>query len=443
MDIGIVGAGIAGLSAAYDLLNEGHTVTVYEANAHAGGLAAGFRDPAWDWHMEHFYHHLFQTDDSMIKLVGELGIDDKLFFRRPITSTYYQGKIYPFDSALRILQFPPFNLIRYARFGLVTILLRYIFRDWQKLEQTTADEWMRRWYGDVVYETSWRPLLINKFGPYFQEVNMAWMWARMVARSFSLGYFEGGFQTLVDALVGAVEGRGGQLRLKTPVTGLSSLEDGRLSLESGAGQAVHDRVLATTSPQLLARLAPALSGDYLGKLLDLKSMGAVVMVFALDRQFFQDGTYWLNVPASSADKLQNTFPFLALVEHTNFVDNVHYNGDHLLYCGDYVPPEHPYLEMSQEDLSQRFTSHFAAFNSEFRPDWIRQEWLFRTRYAQPVPLVNHSQYIPAIQTPLPNLYFASMSQVYPWDRGTNFAVEIGRRAAAIMLGRDVPSASWE
>jgi protoporphyrinogen oxidase len=264
-----------------------------------------------------------------------------------------------------------------------------------------------------------------------------------VARSFSLGYFEGGFQTLVDALVGAVEGRGGQLRLKTPVTGLSSLEDGRLSLESGAGQAVHDRVLATTSPQLLARLAPALSGDYLGKLLDLKSMGAVVMVFALDRQFFQDGTYWLNVPASSADKLQNTFPFLALVEHTNFVDNVHYNGDHLLYCGDYVPPEHPYLEMSQEDLSQRFTSHFAAFNSEFRPDWIRQEWLFRTRYAQPVPLVNHSQYIPAIQTPLPNLYFASMSQVYPWDRGTNFAVEIGRRAAAIMLGRDVPSASWE
>jgi hypothetical protein len=56
------------------------------------------------------------------------------------------------------------------------------------------------------------------------------------------------------------------------------------------------------------------------------------------------------------------------------------------------------------------------------------------KLAQPIPLVNHSRHIPSIQTPLPGLYFASMSQVYPWDRGTNFAVEIGRRAARMMLG---------
>ena len=74
------------------------------------------------------------------------------------------------------------------------------------------------------------------------------------------------------------------------------------------------------------------------------------------------------------------------------------------------------------------------FNPDFRPDWVKKTWLFRTRYAQPVPLVNHSRNIPAIKTPLAGLYFASMSQVYPWDRGTNFAVEIGRRAARMMIG---------
>jgi hypothetical protein len=37
-----------------------------------------------------------------------------------------------------------------------------------------------------------------------------------------------------------------------------------------------------------------------------------------------------------------------------------------------------------------------------------------------------------LRTPIPNLYFSSMSQVYPWDRGTNFAVAIGRKAAAFM-----------
>ena len=39
-----------------------------------------------------------------------------------------------------------------------------------------------------------------------------------------------------------------------------------------------------------------------------------------------------------------------------------------------------------------------------------------------MPLVNHSRNIPAIPTPLPGLWLASMSQVYPWDRGTNYAV---------------------
>ena len=72
-------------------------------------------------------------------------------------------------------------------------------------------------------------------------------------------------------------------------------------------------------------------------------------------------------------------------------------------------------------------------NPEFRRDWIRKTWLHRAKYAQPVPLVNHSKNIPDIRTPIPGLYFASMSQVYPWDRGTNFAVEIGRKAAKMMM----------
>jgi hypothetical protein len=59
--------------------------------------------------------------------------------------------------------------------------------------------------------------------------------------------------------------------------------------------------------------------------------------------------------------------------------------------------------------------------------------MFRTRYAQPIPELNHSEAIPDVRTPIPGLWFASMSQVYPWDRGTNFAVEIARRTATEML----------
>ena len=182
---------------------------------------------------------------------------------------------------------------------------------------------------------------------------------------------------------------------------------------------------------MLSRLAPALPADYLGRLQNLKSMGAAVLVLALRRQLM-DKTYWLNLPAHSPDKRQSEFPFLALVEHTNYIDRRHYGGDHLVYCGDYITPDHDYLSMSEEDLTAIFTEALKRINADFESSWIRKSWVFRTRYAQPVPEVNHSRLIPSLRTPIDNLYFASMSQVYPWDRGTNFAVEIGRTAAKHM-----------
>jgi len=120
------------------------------------------------------------------------------------------------------------------------------------------------------------------------------------------------------------------------------------------------------------------------------------------------------------------------VEHTNFIPEEHYGGDHIIYCGDYLPPEHEYFRLSKEELLERFLPAFQRFNPDFDPSWVKDCWLWRTAYAQPIPAVNHSRNIPELRTPVRGLYFASMSQVYPWDRGTNFAVEIGRRAAGMI-----------
>jgi protoporphyrinogen oxidase len=275
--------------------------------------------------------------------------------------------------------------------------------------------------------------LIGKFGTDFNRVNMAWLWARLYVRSFKLGYFKGGFQTFVDRLADKVTALGGEIKLTCPVQKIKREANGRFTLTVDGQSVSFDACLATTSPGLLSKLAPDLPQIYLKQLLNLKSMAAVVMTFALKRPLMAaSNTYWLNIPASSPDKSQNELPFLALVEHTNYIDKTHYGDDNIIYAGDYVQPDHPYMQMSHAELETVFTASFTKINPEFRPDWIRKSWLFRESYAQPVPLLNHSDNIPTIHTPIPGLYFASMSQVYPWDRGTNFAVEIGRRAARLI-----------
>ena len=433
MNIAILGAGFTGLSAAYDLARAGHAVTIYEAADHVGGLASGFQEPHWEWSVEKFYHHWFAGDRHVLGLIRELGWQDKVLFPRPLTVMYHAGRFYPFDSVFRAILFPGLGWgVHKVRFGLVGLYLR-LTNNWRPLERVTVEDWMRRWAGNRVYEMMWQPLVIGKFGEkYYRQVNMAWMWARLKARTTRLGTFEGGFQRFADLFAERLCTMGVAIRLRTPVTYIGRRgERGPLIVRSDTEEK-YDRVLVTFSPQAFAKLAPSLPASYLEGLQRLQSMGAVVMTVALKQRLSPEGYYWYNLPKSAG------FPFLALVEHTNFVSPKHFGGDHIVYMGDYLEPEHEYFHLSQEELLERFLPALTRINPAFEPSWVKKAWLFRTAYAQPVPPVNHSANIPPIETPLPGLYFASMSQVYPWDRGTNFAVEIGRRAARRMMDEQDP-----
>lgn len=427
MRIAIIGAGFSGMAAAYDLAKAGHEVTIYESADYVGGLASGFKEPHWDWWVEKYYHHWFASDKHMLGLIKELGWEDKVLFPRPFTVMYHEGKFYPFDSILKAILFPGLGWgVNKIRFGLVGLYLR-LTNNWRALEKVSVDEWMRKWAGNKVYELMWKPLVIGKFGErYYKQVNMAWMWARLKARTTRLGTFEGGFQRFADLFADTLREMGVEIRLQTPVT--------RIKRETGAGgvsvrsktSEAYDKVLVTLSPEAISRLVPSLPEEYLHGLRSMKSMGAVVLVLALKHRLSEEGYYWYNLPKEAG------YPFLALVEHTNYVGAEHFGGDHIVYAGDYLEPEHEFFRLSQEELLERFLPALEKFNPAFERDWVKKAWLFRTAYAQPVPLVNHSQNIPAIETPVEGVYFASMSQVYPWDRGTNFAVEIGRRAARMM-----------
>ncbi len=431
MQIAIIGAGAAGMAAAWDLTRAGHTVTMYEAGDCVGGLAAGFKDERWDWTLEKFYHHWFEGDAAILGLIEEIGQSDKVVFPRPKTSYWIDGKIVRSEISPSALLLP-LSLPSLIRFGLAGVFLK-LTNNWQPLERETADRWMSRFMGQEAYHKFFRPLLIGKFGNFYDQVNMAWMWARIKSRSLRLGSFEGGFQNFLDMLGTAITAQGATIYLNTPVERIHT-QDGRPALTVQGQTHVFDRVLSTISPRMMLRLTDGLiDTDYGQQMDELVSIGGLCVVLALEQSLLTDGTYWLNLPATTADKTKSAFPFLALVEHTNYLPREHYGGDHIVYCGDYVPPDHEYFQMSESELVERFLPALAQVNPDFRPDWVRKAWVWRAPYAQPVPFVDHSQRIPPLPTPLPGLYWASMSQVYPWDRGTNYAVEMGRRAAAMMI----------
>jgi protoporphyrinogen oxidase len=270
-------------------------------------------------------------------------------------------------------------------------------------------------------------MLEGKFGTEnYRDVNMAWFWARIHARTPRLGTFEGGFQAFLEEVAGAFRTKGGKLRLNSPIQRIERKEEGLSVTVGDEGEELFDRVLVTLSPSLLMKLVPSLPESYLKSVRQLRSLGAIVLILALDRPLGEE-VYWYNLPKKQG------FPFLCLVEHTKFLSPEHFGGDHIVYCGDYLPADHPYFSLSTEELLEEYLPGLKKINPDFSKDWIRETWSFREPYAQPIPEVDHSQKIPSIETPIEGLYWASMSHVYPWDRGTNFAIEIGRRAARMMV----------
>ncbi len=419
MKIAILGAGFTGLATALKLAEAGHKVTIFEREEQVGGLATGFTRPGWEWTLEKAYHHWFTNDSYALSLAKKLR--QEVITRRPRTDVLVEGHMIPFDSPLTILAFPYLPPTDRIRTGLAGLYLK-LTNNFQAMEETPALPWIRRFMGKRSARIIWEPLFLGKFGEYKDEILLSWFWARIKKRTARLAYPAGGFQSFAEKIARAVEEKSGQILLKTTISELTTNGNGCI-ISYNHHHKKFDRVISTLPTPILEKLAHHLPKEYIGNLLKTPHLHALNLVLILKQPFLKN-TYWLNITDTA-------FPFLVLSEHTNFMDPVHYNGEHVLYIGNYLPPDHPYLKMSKKKLLKEFDPYLRKINPNYKLSIIHSE-LFISLFAQPVVTRGYREHIPDFHSPIPHLFIANMDMVYPWDRGTNYAIELGEKIADII-----------
>ena len=436
MRVGIIGGGVAGLAAAYELTKRGHFAEVFEQAPFLGGQASTF--PVYGGQLERGYHHLFVSDTSITELIHELGLGEKLAWLESKVGLYHAGKVWDFSTPTDLLKFTPLSLLQRLRVGLWTLLLQRT-SDWQKFEDVTARDWLSKHMGPQAYRVIWEPLLRGKFGEFYDQVSMTWIWGKVRLRVASrgkgfqkerLGYPMGSFGEVIDVLAETIRRQGGQVHVSSRVSDIA-VNGGAahgLNVETARDQPPelrpYDAVLATTPSYVFTRLVPPLPDDYMDKLTGVHYLSAVLLIMVLDRPL--TNKYWMNI----ADE---DMPFVALIEHTNMIDRSLYGGKHILYISNYPDRESELYQKSGEELLELFVPHLRKINPDFDLSWVLEHHHHRVDGAQPIIGTNYSQRIPDHRTPLRNLYLANTTQIFPEDRGTNYSIRMGRQVARLML----------
>jgi protoporphyrinogen oxidase len=304
--------------------------------------------------------------------------------------------------------------------------------DWRALEDVSAEDWLIRHGGKEGYRVIWNPLMQGKFGAEAPNVSAVWIWNKLKLRgssrnakgSESLVYFGGGFGALTSGLRRALEERGVTIKLNTGVTSLITEGTAIAGVRTRDGEHRADRVLSTIPLPAFLDLAPTLPADYAEKCRQIRFLGNCCLVLRMNRSL--SSTYWLNVADPS-------FPFVGIIEHTNLDPKENYGGDHVVYLSKYLPVTDPLFALDTDGLYNYCVPFIQKIFPEFSKEWVKSHHVWKARYSQPVITKHYSKLIPDFKTPLANLWLCTMAQIYPEDRGTNYAVRYGRKVAREML----------
>lgn len=432
MKIGIIGSGYSGLTIAKELEENGQEVTIFEKNDYVGGMVdtveiCGTR-------LEKYYRHIFKSDREAIKLIKEMGLENELIW--PATKMGYltNKRAYLFGTPISLLKYKPLKLIQKLRFGFNVIHIKLI-NDYKKLEKVTAEKWLKDRIGDKVYSQVWEPLLISKFGEKKDQISMAWLWGKIKLRSTSstpegeqLGYIKGSYQKLTDNFYKYLLNKNVDIKLETSVKEVIKDNDKyivKYTRNEKEEKEEFDVIVSTIDYKDFEKLFDKyMNEEEKQKIQKVNYTSARTMMIVANKSF--SPFYWLNIG-------DNDIPFGGIIEHTNFIDKSNYDNNHILYISNYMTEDNKLYNVSKEELLKEYMKSLTKINKEFTMENVKEYHVYDEKYAQPIIECNYSNYIMEDKLKNENIYLCTMPQIYPEDRGMNYAIKLGSKVANEVL----------
>jgi len=427
----IIGGGLAGLVACYDLKNAGFHVTILESGSKLGGMASSVM--VANTPIEEYYHFICRSDLHLLKLVDELGLNEKLHWNSTKTSLYYSGKFFPFSYVTDLLRFsaiPPLNRIQ---FGIHVLRSKYK-KQWRHLDTITAKRWLIDSVGEKVFNTIWYPLLRIKFGDYYDKISAAWMWHRIwrVANSRrylwereEFGYLEEGSATLINKLSTILRShKHVNIQTETAVKSIHLNNNKVISIDTDGTQIKCDSVISTVALPILTKLLDNSVAIYTQRIQQIQYIGIICSLIQLKNPFSEN--FWMNISDPN-------FMFNGIIEQTNLNKHLNNQGFNILYIPLYMSIDKPEYQFSDERLFTEYSQMLSKINPEFNENWIINYQVFRAPYAQAICATGFSNLAPEIRTPIYGLYVTDSSQFYPEDRTISAAIHQGRDAAKMVI----------
>ncbi len=428
MNVGVVGGGIMGLATAWELLRLGHRPVVFEREVQPGGLSTYFEADGVAW--DRYYHCILSTDEELLALLAELGLDSEVQWRETKTGFFMDGRLVSLSTTREFITFPGLSLWDKFRLGL-GILYSAHLRDYSKLERVYVREWLTRVFGRRNYERLWGPLLYSKLGSAREQASAAFIWAtiqrlygtrRSASKKELMGAVRGGYRTILDRMVEGIHARGGEVRLGAPASRVRKGSQGAIVEACGTEHAFDRVVLAVPNPEVLRLLHPLEDADFRGRLEGVHYLGVVVVLLILERGL--SPYYIINLTDTS-------LPFTGIIEATNLAGSEQLGGRALVYLPKYLPPGDPLESSSDGEVLQLFLTQLRRVFPDLDARGLVATRVFRAGLVQPIHELRYSEHMPPMRTPLDNVFLSNTSMIANTTLNNNATVRLAREVARL------------